>query len=123
MIIEKEINPDAIASLFPGVIPLLLTFVAVISGGVGLFRQRAPVRRHTSEPLKTSLAGTLSLLALSSALLVWAVMSAAPTLLRAGDGLAARDDGSGRKVWTGYLHVEQDGRYHFGPTSDGASPL
>lgn len=123
LLLGRVVNADATAWLFPGVIPLVLTFVAAISGGVVLIRQRTPIRWRTSEPLKTSPAGRLSLLALSSALLVWVATSAAPSLLRTGDGLTARDDGSGRTVWTGYLQVEQDGRYNFGTTADAASRL
>ena len=47
-----------------------------------------------------------------------AFLGVTPSLLRAGDGLTPQYYANGRVAWTGYLSIEQPGRYDFGVTSD-----
>jgi len=54
------------------------------------------------------------------AVLSWAILGAAPSLLHAGDGLTAQNYANDRVAWTGYLTVVRPGLYGFAISSDNA---
>jgi hypothetical protein len=135
LITDRNINDTATAWLFPGFLPVLLALVAVVAGGATLGR-RVKLRIATKDTrtgfiahlwgpppgrpirLKPDPTGVMVIAGLS-----WVLLAVAPLLLRAGDGLTGQYFGNDRVVWTGYLGVEQAGRYHIGVTSDEESRL
>ena len=120
---SRNINSIATAWLFPGFLPVALAIVAVIAGGialVGRIRPRAPAWPHWAE-LPAGYRLPLRILAIAA--LAWACLGLAPLLIRAGDGLTPLYYANGRVVWSGYLNIDQGGRYDFGTTSNGGSRL
>jgi PA14 domain len=110
---SHDINGAANAWLFPGVLPVLLALVAVAAGCATIApRIKLPVITTMSRHYQ------LPLVALSIAGLSWAVLAAAPSFLRAGDGLTAQSYDNARIIWTGYLSIAEAGRYDFGFTTD-----
>jgi len=137
LITDKNINSGATAWLFPGFLPVLLALVAVIAGCRPLAqRLMLPATTkdttHTREKQQTGLPGVpsasfvgktaphnrVALLVFLIAALSWAALGAAPSLFGAGGGLAPQYYANDGVAWTGYLSVEQPGRYDFGITAD-----
>ena len=110
---SHDINGAANAWLFPGLLPVLLALVAVAAGCATMARRiKLPVITTMSRRYQ------LPLVALSIAGLSWALLAAAPSFLRAGDGLTAQSYDNARIIWNGYLSIGEAGRYDFGFTTD-----
>ena len=127
LITDRNINAAATAWLFPGVLPVILAVVAVVAGGVALFRRITAFNRNDSAlaslVVQTSPRYKVPLVIAAIAGLCWATIGAAPPFLGTGDGLTAQRYSDGRVAWTGYLSIERPGRYNFAVASDSASRL
>lgn len=111
---ERNINYWAGAFLFPGVLPLLLTAVAVVAGGVAIGRDRssAGVTRRSRERFARRLA-------LVSAT-IWVGLLATSRLLAAGDGLTIAHPDPDTVVQTGFVSIGDPAAYTLGVPANAA---
>jgi hypothetical protein len=127
MITDRDINGAATAWLFPGFVPLALTFAAIAGGVMALARKPAWTPAHTkrfsfhlTEPGDSY---RLPIRIFTIATLVWVLSSASLIMLEAGDGLASESFADGRVVRSGFITVGEPGLYNFGMTADELSRL
>jgi PA14 domain-containing protein len=126
LVTSNDPNRRATAWLFPGLVPILLSLVAVAGGAITLItrlKRPATLRPYSSVWLETVNQYRVPLLAFLIAVVSWALLGVIPSLLRPAAGLTPQAYGNDRLAWTGYLNIEQAGRYDFRVTSDDGSRL